>query len=138
MQQEYSVFSGGEEIGTVLVQRQGLYYWISCRCQLSGLVRYRLVASCGEKTVDLGICVPQGNRFGVDTKIPVKRLGEGTMSFRLQPKHRQLEGRFVPLSPDEPFGYLRQLENAHLAKVDGVMGVVLTEDQNSMDRPTGQ
>ena len=138
MQREYSVFSGEEVIGKVLVQRQGLYYRISCRCQLTGTVRYKLMASCGENTADLGLCVPHGRQFGVDTRIPIKRLGEGSMSFRLLPKHSKMDGRFVPVSPDEPFGYIRQLQKAHLATRDGTVGVVLAEDQKSIDSPTGQ
>ena len=55
MQQEYPVFSGDEEIGKVFVKHQGLYYCICCRCALTGSVRYKLLAECGENRVDLGI-----------------------------------------------------------------------------------
>ena len=130
MQEEYSIFSGGEEVGRVFVQRQGLYYRICCRCRLTGAVRYRLIATCGENTADLGLCVPQGDRFGVDTRIPIKRLGEGAISFRLLPKHSSLEGKFVPVFPDEPFGYIHQLQKAYLARQDGVVGIILKEDQS--------
>ena len=96
------------------------------------------MATCGENTADLGLCVPHGDRFGVDTKIPIKRLGEGTLSFRLLPKHLPMKGNFFPVSPDEPFSYIRQLQKAHLALQDGQIGVIFTDDQNSSDRPTGQ
>lgn len=138
MQKEYSVFSGGETIGKVWVQRQGLYYQIRCRCDLTGTVRYKLMASCGDITVDLGLCVPQDKQFGVDTKIPIKRLGEGTLSFRLIPRHSSLEGRFVPVSPEEPFGYIRRLQMAHLALQGGAIGILFAETQSSSDNPTGQ
>ena len=138
MQQEYSVFSGDEEIGKVFVERLGLYYRIRCRFALTGDVRYRLLAECGENRVDLGLCVPQGSVFGVNTKIPIKRLGEGELHFRLMPKHQKADGKFVPVKPDEPFSYIRQLQNAHLAKQDGHLGIVLPENQNSRDKPTGQ
>ena len=135
---EYSVFLGDEELGKVLVERLGLYYGICCRCTLTGSVRFKLMAECGENQVDLGLCVPQGSLFGVDTKIPIKRLGEGKLHFRLVPKHRKVDGKFVSVKPDEPFSYIRQLQNAHLAKQDGHLGIVLSEDQNSRDKPTGQ
>ena len=138
LQSEYLVASGNENIGNVQVQRQGLYYQIRCRCCLTGCIRYKLLASCGENSADLGICVPKDGVFGVDTKIPIKRLGEGTLSFRLVPRHSKVEGSFVPISPDEPFSYIRQLQNAHLEKQDGCIGVVIPQDQNSSDRPTGQ
>ena len=138
LQNEYLIFSGGEEIGKVSVQRQGLYYSIRCRCMLTGAVRYKLIASGGEGTVDLGLCVPIGDRFGVDTKIPIKRLGEGTLNFRLQPKHKHMQGKFFPVLPEEPFHYIRQLQTAHLARQDGAVGVIISDDQNSSESPTGQ
>lgn len=138
LQNEYSIFSGEEEIGKVSVQRQGLYYGIRCRCTLTGAIRYKLIASVGESTVDLGLCVPMGDRFGVDTKIPIKRLGEGTLSFRLQPRHNRPQGKFVPVSPEEPFHYIRQLQTAHLARQEGVVGIIIPEDQISRESPTGQ
>ena len=138
LQQEYTVLSGNETVGKALVRRQGLYCCISCRCRLTGLVRYKLLVTCGENTEDLGLCVPQGDEFGVDTKIPMKRLGEGALTFFLVPKHNVLKGKFVPVSPNEPFDYIRQLQEAHLARQDGLPGVVLTENQSSRDTPTGQ
>ena len=135
MQHEYFIFSGEEKIGNVLVQQQGLYYRIRCRCDLTGAVRYKLIASCGSNTADLGLCVPKDNRFGVDTAIPVKRLGQGELSFSLVPKHSRVEGNFIAVSADEPFGYVRQLQQAHLAKRDGFVGVELQTDK---DNPTGQ
>ncbi len=138
LQQEYSIRSGEETIGKVLVKLQGLYYRICCRCQLTGTVWYKLLARCGDNTVDLGLCIPVDGGFGVDTRIPIKRLGEGELTFRLVPKHNPLEGKFVQISPDEPFRHIRQLQKAHLARQDGHIGVVLTEDQSSKDKPTGQ
>ena len=138
MQQEYSVLSGQEVVGKVFVQRQGLYYRISSRCNLTGAIRYKLMASCGTNTVDLGLCVPYGEQFGIDTRIPVKRLGEGVMSFQLLPKHHKLEGNILPVSPEEPFPYIQKLQQAHLAQQDGLVGVVFSEDQRSNDSPTGQ
>ena len=138
MQKKYSILSGDAVVGKVQVQRQGLYYQISCRCELTGSVRYKLIAHCGDNTVDLGLCVPKDRQFGVDTRIPIKRLGEGMLSFRLVPRHSGLQGKFVPVSADEPFGYIRSLQSAHLARQDGQIGVVLPEDQSARDNPTGQ
>jgi hypothetical protein len=138
LQQEYFIFSGEEKIGAVVVQQQGLYYRISCRCNLTGSVRYKLLASCGNLSADLGLCIPKDNQFGVDTAIPVKRLGHGELSFRLVPKHSRVEGDFVTVSADEPFGYIQQLQKAHLVHREGVVGIALCGDQSSMDNPTGQ
>ena len=138
MQQEYYVLSGDETIGKVLVQRQGLYYHFHCRCAITGAVKYKLLANCGENTVDLGLCIPHSDGFGMDTKLPIKRLGDGELTFRLIPKHNKPEGEFIPVTPEEPFGYIQKLQQAHLAEQDGLMGIMVGEDQNSNDNPTGQ
>ena len=138
MRQEYSVLSGDEVIGKVFVQRQGLYYLICCRCSLTGDVKHKLIASCGKNTVDLGLCVPHSDGFGMDTWIPVKRLGEGELTFRLLPRHSKPDREFIPVSSEEPFGYIQKLQQAHLAQQDGLVGIIVNEDQNSSDSPTGQ
>ena len=85
-------------MGRVLVERQGLYYIFRCRCTLSGETAFRLFASCGEKQEDLGVLVPMGNFFGLDTT------------------------HFAPISPEEPFAYLQRLKDAYLAEKDGQIG----------------
>ncbi len=88
---------------------------------------YRLTVRCGEKTENLGIPVPEGSWFVLRTRIPVKKLGEGEMQIRAEPKHTDLSGKFIPLSPEEPFRYLRRLQDAFLQVRDGQVGIVLTD-----------
>ena len=130
--------SGDEKIGRVSVQKEGLYYRIVCRCFLTGTVRYKLVAKCGEHSEDLGLCVPYGYHFGVETSIPIKRLGDGELSFHLVPKHERMAGQFIAVSPLEPFKHIQNLQVARFARLDGQIGIVLPEDQRSSDKPTGQ
>ena len=124
---EYDILLGGQTVGRATVERQGLYYAFHCRCCLTGEVVYRLTVRCGERTESLGIPVPSNGQFVLDTKIPVKRLGEGEMSFLALPKHAELGGKFIPLSPEEPFRYLSRLENAFLQVRDGKVGVVVKD-----------
>ena len=119
---EQELFFGDRPVGHVLVERQGLYYVFRCRCTLSGKTAFRLLASCGEKQEDLGVLVPMGDSFGLDTRRPVKHLGEGTLSFRLVSKHDAPRTHFAPISPEEPFAYLQRLKDAYLAEKDGQMG----------------
>ena len=135
---EYSITSGEENIGNVQVERQGLYYRISCRCKLTGCVRYNLLVVSGENTVDLGLCVPKDGVFGVDTSIPIKRVGEGTLTFYVRPRHSAIQGKFLRVSPDEPFAYIRRLQQAHLERVGDSIGIILPETQSTRDKPTGQ
>lgn len=125
MEGNYNVLFGSQSVGKVQLSRQGLYYRILCRCQLSGEVVCRLCVRCGGKEERLGILVPMGDGFGLDTRVPVKRLGEGEMAFFLHPAHDAPQGTFVPLSPEEPFAYLSRLKDAYLEKREGQIGVVL-------------
>ena len=121
----YEVRFGANPAGKVKIERMGLYYSIHCRCQLSGAVVCRLVAQCGDEQIRLGIPVPSSDGFSLDTKIPIKKLGQGTPSFFLIPKAAALEGHFVPIYPDEPFAYIERLKSAFLERRGGRVGAVL-------------
>ena len=124
---EYEILLGGQGIGKAKVDRQGLYYAISCRCRLSGEVVYKVTVSCGENTESLGILVPEGGAFVLTTRIPIKRLGEGTLMFHAVPRHTQIQGRFMPVTPEEPFAYLSRLGNAFMEVRNGQVGVILSD-----------
>lgn len=121
----YAVNFGNDQVGKVSVQRQGLYYRFQCRCRLAGGTICRLRVRCGDKQENLGILVPVDDGFGLDTKLPVKRLGEGSLEFLLAPKHEVTSGTFVPIYPEEPFAYISRLKEAYLARKDGQTGIIL-------------
>ena len=121
------VYFGNQLVGKVSVTRQGLYYRFQCRCQLSGDVVCRLSVRCGDRRESLGVVVPMDGGFGLDTSLPAKRLGEGEMEFALSPKHDLPQGKFIPLSPEEPFAYIERLKESFLTKKEGKLGLVLPE-----------
>ena len=115
--------SGGA--GRVAVYREGLYYRFSCRCSPGAGEMVRLWMNCGEREVDLGLCVPMEGGFGTEKRLPVRRCGPGKPEFFLRPKDDILRGKFIPLSPEEPFRYIHRLENAHLERQGGQLGIRL-------------
>ncbi len=124
----YDVFLGRESIGTVQVERQGLYYRFFCRCKLSGSVLCRVTVSCEGHHENLGILIPMGDSFGLTSKIAVKKLGKGIPNFQAIPKHRKEEGTvFVPVYPEEPFAYITRLQNAFMEVREGQIGVVIPQ-----------
>lgn len=138
MVKDYEVFFGSQPVGRVQVTKQGLYYRFFCRCRISGDVVCRLFAQCGENRENLGVVVPVEDGFGLDTRIPAKKLGEGEMEFRLIPKTEQVsQGKFVPISPEEPFLYIQRLQNAFLVYQDGKPGAVIPQER-AISNPTGQ
>lgn len=129
MQTCCEVFLGQLPAGKVQVLRQGLYYQFHCRCRLSGEDMCRLFVRCGSRKENLGIVVPMDGGFGLDTRIPVKRLGEGEMEFNLVPKHSDQTDhsgeRFVPIYPEEPFSYLSRLKDAYLTHQGEQLGAMI-------------
>ena len=136
MEGNCGVYFGSQLAGKVQVMRQGLYYRFQCRCKLTGEVVCRLAVTCGEKQENLGVVVPMDGGFGLDTKLPVKRLGEGNMEFTLIPKHEVSAEKFVPIYPEEPFAYIERLKEAFLVRKNGQAGVILKEMQGHGRVPT--
>lgn len=124
MEGVYDILLGGKTVGQAVMVRQGLYWYFDCRCSLSGEVVFRVTVSCGGKTENLGIPVPKGQDFALRTKLPVKRLGQGTPIFQLEPKHAALPENWIPVRADEPFAYLTRLQDAFLQMREGKTGIV--------------
>lgn len=107
------------------ILRQGLYYRFICRCQISGDILCRLNITCGTQQEDLGIVVPVEGCFGLDTRIPVKRIGEGKPIFSLHPNRETAQTKFVPIVPEEPFAYISRLKNTYLVRRNGQAGILI-------------
>lgn len=133
MEGSYEIFMGGQVVGVAQVRREGLYYHFCCRCKLSGEILYRLTVTVGEREENLGIPVPDREEFCLHTRIPAKRFGKGKPIFRILPKHEPMEGRFVPLNPEEPFAYISRLKNAYLDVRNNQTGIVIR--YSAPDRP---
>ena len=129
MEENYAVTVCGKHTGKVTVRREGLYYAFSCRCMLDGNIIYRLIVTCGAKREKLGILVPKDGGFGLDTKLPVKRIGEGELSFMLLPKQDSFSGVFIPIYPEEPFSYLSRLKESFLILQNGQPGICIKNVQ---------
>ncbi len=127
MEGKYDIFRGPEKIGKGEIHREGLYYRFRCWCSLTGEVMYRLTVTCGETTENLGIPVPAGDGFYLEKRLPASRFPVGTPVIRAVPKHSQVEGKFVAISPEEPFAYLGRLEQAVFIKREGKSGVLLRD-----------
>ncbi len=121
----YDVRFGTETVGSVRVQKQGLYYNFHCRCRLFTQEMYSLYLVGTGEPVRLGLLIPSDGCLILDTKLAVKRAGQGSHSFELRPRHEAMPENFIPLHPQEPFAYLKQLENAYLTNREGQLGIVI-------------
>ena len=125
MEYQYSVTLNGNPCGKVTVSRQGLYYRIRCRCILPPEDIFRLQAACGSRRENLGVLVPVEDRFGLDTRIPVKQLGEGELAFTVISKRQPVRGNFVPIRDEEPFAYISRLKESFLEIKNGQVGIII-------------
>ena len=115
----YSIHFGEEVIGEATVEKQGLFYRIHCLCHISGSVPFRVTVK-GDTDVDLGLCVPMDHDFGLNTSIPISKVGNGKLEFWARPKHTVKKLDCVTVSPDEPFSYLAKLKGAYLVSRDEI------------------
>ena len=123
----YDVMIGKEKAGTMVVEKQGLYYRFSCRCKLSGKTVHSVAAVCGGERIHLGICVPMEGQFGLKKKLPCKQFPGGKTEFLLIPRGENQGRRFVPVYPEEPFAYMAKLKDAFMEIRDGQVGVSIPE-----------
>ena len=152
MADAYEIQYQGKTVGAVRAEKQGLYYCFHCRCTMPDDGMYRIHALTGDTREDLGICIPVEGKFGMDKKVPMKRLGEGALTFELVPKDwvpekdaaepelpaeeetvtepviaEEPEESFLPVSEEAPFEHLDKLENARMEVRDDQVGIVIEE-----------
>ena len=112
----YDVTNGENTVGTVQLEREGLYLRLRCRCRVPDNAIHRLYAD-GEK---IGVLIPENGDLVLETKVAAKRLKKES-TFSLEEKVRN----FIPIHPGEVFGHLGKLRLAKLAFREGEPGIFL-------------
>jgi len=125
----YQVLFGDKPVGKVQVTKEGLYYRFYCRCRMAGEVVSRLTVCWPDKRENLGVLVPVDDGFGLNTKVAAKKCGEGRPEFLIVPHKSELQGKFIPISPEEPFAYIQRLKDAFFERRYGQPGIVLRDTQ---------
>ena len=133
MFQEFDLTLGKENIGKVIVERQGLYYKIVCRCVFRDPGVYRVHAAGSAGTVDLGICVPVDTGFGIMTRVSVRTLGTQICGFWVISSKNIKTNKVVRITEKEPFPYIGQLKNACLVRGEHDTHAYLKLEINSSD-----
>ena len=130
MEGTYEVLLHNTVAGKVQLTREGLYYRIQCRCVVPDDMVYRLLAISDRGRDNIGVVVPEGDGYVLNKRMPVKNLAEGT-SFVLSSRADTDSGKFVPISPEEPFSYIDQLQSAFLEINEGNVGVRLEKESGA-------
>jgi len=130
MEGRHSVYCNQQEIGQVDVSRQGLYYRFSGRCKYHGDNFCRLMIRSGDVTHSLGVMVPEGPEFTMEKQLPVKQFGNEKPYFYVPSREADTsQGKFVPISQEEPFAYLTKLKRAFFSCRDGSIGAWIPEKE---------
>ncbi len=117
----WKVYENGRAVGSCCVERAGLYWHFRCRCRIESKRITRLSIQIGQFRKNLGVLVPADGSFVLECREPVRAFPEGTPEFSAV--GGRPVGKFAPVYPDEPFSYIEQLENAHLERRNGVLGI---------------
>ena len=115
---QFPILFENQTVGEVQVILKGLYYQFLCKCSLPDKDIYRIVLFDGTKEQNLGICVPDGQVFGLTKKLPKKNVNGEQWQFRLHSKELD-DSHKVSVTEDTPFPMLDQIENASLQYENG-------------------
>ncbi len=134
MENCFDITMGNEPVGKATLIKEGLYWKIHCRCQLSGEVVHQVILQAAEE-IDLGILVREGGDYCLTKRIAIKRLGDVTPQFTAKPRTPKTERSFHPIVPEEPFSYIEKLKEAFLEEKNGEIGVTLPDQAQVLPTP---
>ena len=124
----YDVILNGNRVGNIAIESIGLYYKFFCECTLPDNKIYRLFSVDKDTFVKLGICVPEGGKFVLNTRISQKVFSEKPTIFLLMSN----VDKVIYIKNGKPFDYLDKLDIARLKKSNGQQYYIL------ISSPTGQ
>jgi len=125
LQASYCIYLHDKPVGEAKITPQGLYYNISCRCDLDKNQIYE-VFFCGKDIKQkLGILVPENGRFTLVKKIPAKRFVDSEISFCVVKRGEQDACDYFPVFEGSPFVYIDRLHDAVLSRKDGTVGICI-------------
>lgn len=119
---EFEITLNGKPLGTATVEKQGLYYRISCRCLLPDRKIHTIWVRWSDGSRKLGVCVPEGQYFCLDTKVPTKYFPLTGLSLEID---YQAENEFFPIDTQKPFIHIDKLEQSRFDIRDDQPGLVI-------------
>ena len=121
---EYKITRNGESIGTARIEKEGLYYRFSCCCRLPDRDIYNIYVQSEIESRNLGVCVPRGRDFYLNTRVPAKHIGDGPFQFEAR-KREEKAGGFYPVETAKPFARMDRLTESRCAVLEGKIGLII-------------
>lgn len=104
---------------------QGLYYNISCSCDLGRDQFYEVILCGKDMNQNLGILAPENKRLMLVKKIPAKNIVDDDLLFIVVVRDEEEEYDFYAIDDTVPFAHIDRLQNAVLLRKDGKVGVCI-------------
>jgi len=114
----YDIFLNGEIIGKADLRKEGLYVHYICTCTFPTKGIFRITAETPNGAVNFGVCVPKGNCWESRGRIPANKL----IGYELKLTATSCiedKDKYIPISPEEPFALLEELENLQFTIKNG-------------------
>lgn len=123
-------------IGQVVCEKEGLYYYIRCRCKILDERIYKLLAVSENQRITLGTLVPEHGELVLDTRIPIKRLPGEDHTFLAVCQPTQGVKPYIMLRNDAPLPTLELLKGGRFG-YHGMDPVIYLHalDQSASDTP---
>jgi len=109
----YDIYLGEDVTGKACVKQEGLYYHFQCWCRLPSASIHCVILQSRGKEYNLGVCVPDGDKFRADKRIPIKQFDDPEFKFYLMERN-QRNKILIAVDSQKPFEHLQDLENAQL------------------------
>ncbi len=129
MEARYDVFMGDRRIGTLQLREAGLYYQLSCICSLEKKDMHELWCETAHGNEKLGVLIPDDIGCGIHTKIPRRRLGQGSIRFYVAPRTAPHSVSVEPLDPHVPFCRIMDLATARFVRRGNDAGILFSDEK---------
>ena len=80
MSDHKDILQDGQVIGSCTITKEGLYYRFQCNCRFEDRGVHKLFIRMNRGAFPLGICIPAGNRFILDKRIAISKIGNDILS----------------------------------------------------------
>ena len=123
----YSIIWNGHSVGTVEMQKEGMFYRFICYCKLPDEGIYRITVRDDENVYDLGVCVPNGNTYICITRVPCNKLNGNKLSFALSNDN---DRKGIPIATGKTFAHLEKLNTARMHIANGQAEIIIDPFQD--------
>ena len=126
----HQILYNGNPIGYAEIHREGMFYHFICNCNIVDSGIYSVLVDDGMNRVNLGICIPVGNRYKCVTRIPCNRLTGERLVFLLTDSTKL---KRIPVATGKSFLQLEKLKDAHLSFANGHPEIIINPLQGQQD-----